>query len=58
MRRLQAICEVFEHGSEEAKALAKWLQNHLGDRPLIARERLLLIPAPDRETLHNRCSAS
>jgi hypothetical protein len=56
MRRLQAIYEVFEHGSNEARALAKWLQNHLGDRPLIARDRLLIVPAPDRETLLNRCT--
>ena len=26
MRRLQAIYEVFEHGSDEAKVLARWLQ--------------------------------
>jgi hypothetical protein len=56
MRRLQAIYEVFEHGSDEAKGLAKWLQRHLGDRPLIARDRLLIIPAPDRATLLNRCA--
>ena len=31
LRRLQAIYEVFEHGSDEAKGLAKWLQHHLGD---------------------------
>jgi hypothetical protein len=56
MRRLQAIYEVFEHGSDEAKVLARWLQGHLGDRTLIERERLLVIPAPDRRTLHNRCA--
>ena len=56
MRRLQAIYEVFEHGSDEARALARWLQGHLGDRPLIARERLLVIPAPDRATLQSRCA--
>jgi hypothetical protein len=56
MRRLQAIYEVFEHGSEEARALARWLQGHLGDRPLIARDRLLVIPAPDRATLQSRCA--
>jgi hypothetical protein len=55
LRRLQAIFEVFEHGSEEARVLAKWLQQHIGDRPLIARERLMIIPAPDRATLQNRC---
>jgi len=37
LRRLQAVYEVFEHGSDEARALAKWLHGHLGDRPLIAR---------------------
>jgi hypothetical protein len=56
MRRLQAIYEVFEHGSQEAKILAKWLQAQLGDRPLIARDRLMVIPAPDRETLQSRCA--
>ena len=56
LRRLQAIYEVFEHGSDEAKSLAKWLQRHLGDRPLIARDRLLIIPAPDHATLLNRCA--
>jgi hypothetical protein len=56
LRRLQAIYEVFEHGSDQAKDLAKWLQQHLGDRPLIARDRLLIIPAPDRATLLNRCA--
>ena len=56
MRRMQASYEVFEHGSEEARTLARWLQKHLGNRPLIARERLLVIPAPDPETLHNRCA--
>src|SRR5262249_9587146 len=56
LRRLQAIYEVFEHGSQEARELAKWLQQHIGDRPLIARERLLVIPAPDVDTLHNRCA--
>lgn len=55
MRRLQAIYEVYEHGSEEAKQLAIWLKDYVGDRPLIKRERLLIIPAPDRETLGNRC---
>ncbi|MBV9323167.1 MAG: ATP-binding protein [Chloroflexi bacterium] len=55
MRRLQAIFEVFEHGSQEARVLAKWLQTQLGDRPLIDRERLLVVPAPDRPTLQNRC---
>jgi hypothetical protein len=51
LRRLQAVYEKFEHGSDEAKELARWLQAHLGDRPLIARERLLVIPAPDCATL-------
>jgi hypothetical protein len=55
LRRLQAVYETFEHGSEEAKALARWLQGHLGDRALIARERLLVINAPDRQTLVARC---
>src|SRR5947209_269012 len=55
LRRLQAIYEVFEHGSDEAKVLARWLQGHLGDRPLIARERLLVIPAPDRAAMQGRC---
>jgi hypothetical protein len=31
------------------------LQAHLGDRPLIARDRLLVIGAPDRATLTARC---
>lgn len=56
LRRLQAIFEIFEHGSDEAKALAKWQQANLGDRPLIARDRLLVISAPDRATLHSRCT--
>ena len=56
MRRLQAIYEVFEHGSDEARVLARWLQGHLGGRTLIERERLLVIPAPDRATLHSRCA--
>jgi hypothetical protein len=56
MHRLQAVYEVFEHGSEEARALARWLQSHLGDQPLIARERLLVIPAPDAGTLNGRCA--
>jgi hypothetical protein len=56
LRRMQAIYEVFEHGSDEAKALARWLHGHLGDRPLIARDRLLVIPAPDRATLRSRCT--
>jgi hypothetical protein len=56
LQHLTAIYEVFEHGSQEAKELAKWLQTHLGDRPMIARERLLVIPAPDVDTLRNRCA--
>ena len=56
LQRLQAVYEVFEHGSAEARALAKWLQQHLGDRPLIARDRLLVISAPDRAALDSRCA--
>jgi hypothetical protein len=55
LRRLQAVYEVFEHGSPEAKQLARWMQGHVGDRPLISRERLLVIPAPDRASLLSRC---
>jgi hypothetical protein len=55
LRRLNAMYEVFEHGSQEARDLAHWLEQHLGDRPLIARERLLVVPAPDRATLDERC---
>jgi hypothetical protein len=55
LERLGAIAELYEHGSPEARAVARWLQAHLGDRPLIARDRLLVIPAPDPATLKDHC---
>ncbi len=56
LRRIDAMYRIYQQGSDEAKALAQWMRGYLGDRPLIARERLLLIPAPDPDTLASRCA--
>jgi hypothetical protein len=55
LRRVDAQFRIYEQGSDEARALARWMSGHLGERPLITRERLLIIPAPDPQTLLARC---
>jgi hypothetical protein len=56
LRRVDAQYRIYEHGSEEARSLARWMSNYLGQRTLITRERLLVISAPDPQTLRGRCT--
>ena len=44
------------HGSPHAQDLAAWLSAHLQGAQLVARERFLVVPAEDIETLSDRCA--
>ncbi|MCA1647266.1 MAG: hypothetical protein LC797_18025 [Chloroflexi bacterium] len=45
------------HGSLQALELAAWLGAHLHGAQLVERERYLVVPAEDLETLSDRCSS-
>jgi hypothetical protein len=45
------------HGSAQAQDLAAWLGAHLHGAQLVERERYLVVPAEDLETLGDRCAS-
>jgi hypothetical protein len=45
------------HGSAPARELAAWLGAHLHGAQLVERERYLVVPAEDLETLSERCAS-
>jgi hypothetical protein len=45
------------HGSAPARELAGWLSAHLHGAQLVDRERFLVVPAEDLETLSDRCAS-
>ena len=45
------------HGSAPARELAAWLGAHLHGGDLVERDRYLVVPAPDLETLSDRCAS-
>jgi hypothetical protein len=44
-------------GSISARELADWLTAHMAGAQLVHRERYLVVPAPDLETLDDRCAS-
>lgn len=45
------------HGSLQARELAAWLGAHLHGADLVERERYLVVPGDDLETLSDRCAS-
>jgi hypothetical protein len=54
---LPVIERIKAHGSPQALDLAAWLRAHLAGAQLVQRERYLVVPAPDLETLGDRCAS-
>src|SRR6266571_1374492 len=54
---LPVVERIKAHGSAPARELAAWLGAHLHGGDLVERERYLVVPAPDLETLSDRCAS-
>jgi hypothetical protein len=54
---LPVLERIKEHGSPQARELAAWLGAHLHGEQLVQRERYLVVPAQDLETLTDRCAS-
>jgi hypothetical protein len=54
---LPVLERIKAHGSEAARDLAAWLGAHLHGAQLVERERYLVVPAEDLETLSDRCAS-
>ena len=54
---LPVVERIKAHGSAPAVELASWLGAHLHGAQLVERERYLVVPAEDLETLSDRCAA-
>jgi hypothetical protein len=54
---LAVLERVKAHGSEPARELSAWLGAHLYGGQLVERERYLVVPAEDLETLSDRCAS-
>jgi hypothetical protein len=54
---LPVVQRIRQHGTHSARVLADWLAAHLFGAQLVYRERLLVIPAPDQQTLEDRCAS-
>ncbi len=54
---LPVVERIKAHGSPQAQDLAAWLSAHLHGAQLVARERFLVVPAEDIETLSDRCAS-
>jgi hypothetical protein len=54
---LPVVERIRAYGSAPARELAAWLGAHLYDAQLVERERYLVVPAEDMETLIDRCAA-
>jgi len=53
---MPVIERIRAQGSSQAIDLAAWLKAHLAHAPLVSRERFIVVPAPDMETLTDRCA--
>jgi hypothetical protein len=54
---LPVVERIKAHGSAPARELAAWLGAHLHGAQLVERERYLVVPAEDLETLSDRCAS-
>lgn len=54
---LPVVERIKAHGSASALELAAWLGAHLHGGELVERERYLVVPAEDLETLSDRCAS-
>jgi hypothetical protein len=54
---LPVVERIQAHGSAPALELASWLGAHLQGAQLVVRERYLVIPGEDLETLSDRCAS-
>jgi hypothetical protein len=54
---LPVIERIKAHGSLPARELAAWLGAHLHGAQLVERERYMVVPAEDLETLSDRCAS-
>jgi hypothetical protein len=54
---LPVVERIKAHGSPPARELAAWLSAHLHGAQLVERERYLVVPAEDLETLGDRCAS-
>jgi hypothetical protein len=54
---LLVVERIKAYGSAPAKDLAAWLGAHLHGAQLVERERYLVVPAEDLETLSDRCAS-
>jgi hypothetical protein len=54
---LPVVERIKVHGSAPARELAAWLGAHLHGGDLVERERYLVVPAEDLETLSDRCAS-
>jgi hypothetical protein len=54
---LPVVERIKAHGSKPARELAAWLGAHLVGAQLVERERYLVVPAEDLETLSDRCAS-
>ena len=54
---LPVVERIKAHGSAPARELAAWLGAHLHGGDLVERDRYLVVPAPDLETLSDRCAS-
>jgi hypothetical protein len=54
---LPVLERIKAHGSAQAQDLAAWLGAHLHGAQLVDRERYLVVPAEDLETLSDRCAS-
>ncbi|MCA1648371.1 MAG: hypothetical protein LC797_23900 [Chloroflexi bacterium] len=54
---LPVVERIKAHGSLQALELAAWLGAHLYGAQPVERERYLVVPAEDLETLSDRCSS-
>jgi hypothetical protein len=54
---LPVLERIRQYGSRPAQDLAAWLGAHLIGAELVHRERYLVVPAPDLETLNDRCAS-
>src|SRR5256885_363703 len=54
---LPVVERIKAHSSAPARELAAWLGAHLHGGDLVERERYLVVPADDLETLSDRCAS-
>jgi hypothetical protein len=56
-RHAALVERITAHGSAPARGLAAWLGAHLHGGDVVERERYLVVPAEDLETLADRCAS-